>query len=469
MKGRWNSEAGYRQILQIAIPLILSQGAYSVQQFIDRMFLAWYSPDAVAASTPAGILALTIMSLFFATAAYVTTFIAQYDGAGRRERIGHVLWQGIYIALVGGVVMASLAPASPWIFAAVGHAPAVQASEVRFFTILCAGAAPGILNNALASYFAGQGRPWFILWADLAAVALTVLLDWLLIFGNLGFPRLGIAGAGYSTVAGASLATVVYVVRIFGSREGRRLGVLTGFRFDSALLARVIRYGLPTGVQVFIDLAGFTTFFLLVGRLGVVPLAATNIALNINTLAFMPMLGLGTAVSVLVGRYIGEERTDLAERSVGSAVRLALIYMTVLSLAYLLVPGLFLLPFAAEASKAAFSPIASLAQTLLRFVAFYSLFDALNIVFSSAIKGAGDTRFVMKMIITLSIGMLIIPNWIIVVVVHGSIYAAWIAATIYICTLGVVFFLRFRGGRWKRMRVIEPSVVRTEGEPTADR
>lgn len=459
MLRRWNAEAGYRQILQIAVPLILSQGAYSLQQFVDRMFLAWYSPDAVAASTPAGILTLTIMSLFFGTAGYVTTFVAQYDGAGRPERIGHALWQGIYIALVGGGVLALLAPAGPAIFGAVGHAPAVQADEVRFFHILCAGAAPGILNTALASFFAGRGKPWHILWADVAAVLLTMILDWLLIFGHLGFPRLGISGAAIATVAGSSLASVILILLIFAPRRNRIYATLKGWRPDRRLLARVIRYGLPTGIQIFIDLSGFTAFFLLVGRLGTDSLAATNIALNINTLAFMPMLGLGTAVSVLVGRHLGGQRADLAARSVSSAVRLALFYMAILSLAYLLIPGLFLLPFSAEADPVVFGPIAALARILLRFVAFYSLFDALNIVFSSAIKGAGDTRFVMLTIIALSIGVLIVPNWIIIVLLHGSLYAAWIVATTYISLLGVVFFLRYRGGKWKRMRVIEPTLV----------
>jgi len=452
---RWNAEAGYREVLRIAVPLILSQGAYSLQQFVDRIFLAWYSPEAVAAATPAGILTLTIMSLFFGTAGYVTSFVAQYDGAGRPERIGHALWQGIYIALLGGVVLALLAPAAPPIFAAVGHAPGVQANEVRFFRILCAGAAPAILNAALASFFSGRGRPWAVLWADVAAALLTVVLDWLLIFGRFGLPRLGIEGAAIATVAGSTLACLILSLLIFVPRRHRRYETLQGWRPDRVLLLRVIRYGLPTGIQIFIDLAGFTAFFLLVGRISTDSLAATNIALNINTLAFMPMLGLGTAVSVLVGRYIGEARADLAERSVSSAVRMALLYMGILSLAYLLVPGLFLLPFGAEANATTFAPIAALAKILLRFVAFYSLFDALNIVFSSAIKGAGDTRFVMLMIIVLSIGILIVPNWLIVVVLHGSIYAAWIVATTYISLLGVVFFIRYRGGKWKRMRVIE--------------
>ena len=91
------AEGGYRQILLIAFPLILSTGSWSLQHFVDRMFLAWYSPAALAASTPAGILNYTLMSLFIGTAGYVSTFVAQYIGAGRDERIGPTVWQGLYV------------------------------------------------------------------------------------------------------------------------------------------------------------------------------------------------------------------------------------------------------------------------------------------------------------------------------------------------------------------------------------
>src|SRR5271169_2838719 len=107
---RWNAEGGYRQILVIASPLILSTGSWSLQHFVDRMFLAWYSPESLAASTPAGILNYTVMSLFIGTAGYVSTFVAQYHGAGRPERIGPSVWQGIYISAIGAIAMALLIP-----------------------------------------------------------------------------------------------------------------------------------------------------------------------------------------------------------------------------------------------------------------------------------------------------------------------------------------------------------------------
>ncbi len=204
-------------------------------------------------------------------------------------------------------------------------------------------------------------------------------------------------------------------------------------------------------------MAGFTFFILLVGRLGSDNLAASNIAFNVNTLAFMPMIGFGIATSVLVGQYLGGDDPQTASRSVYSAFHLTFIYMAAVALLYFFWPDLFLMPFAAKADPARFENIRRTTVILLRFVAVYSLFDGLNIIFSSAIKGAGDTKFVMYMVLALSLGLLSIPSYLAIVVMKAGIYSAWAVASVYVIVLGGAFYLRFRGGKWKAMRVIEPA------------
>ena len=454
---RWNSDGGYRQVLVIALPLILSNGAYAVQQFVDRIYLAWYSPEAVAAATPAGILNFMIMSLFINTAAYVGTFIAQYFGAGRADRVGPTVWQGIYISIASAILLIPLIPAAGPIFNLVGHGKIVAGYEITYFRILTAGSIFAILNAALGAFYSGLGRTWPVLWVLLLSTGVNVLLDYLLIFGSFGFPRLGIEGAAIATVAASAVSTFVFAAAILLRRD-RRTYRLNDARFDWPLMRRILRFGVPSGLQIMIDMTGFTTFILLVGRLGTASLAATNLALNINMLAFMPVIGLGIAVSVLVGQHIGDGNTQLAEYSTYSGVHLALLYMVLIGAAYVLLPHLFLLPFMANADTERFADVGRQVRILLRFVAVYSLFDALNITFSSAIKGAGDTRFVVIMISVLSIGLLTVPTAIMLLVFGWGMYAAWTAATLYITSLGVVFFLRFRHGAWKKMRVIEPSL-----------
>ncbi len=461
LRGYWNNPGGFREVLKLAFPLILSTGSWSLQQFVDRMFLAWYSPEAIAAASPAGILNFTAMSLFIGTASYVGTFVAQYYGANRYNRIGPALWQGLYVAMIGGVIILSIIPLARPLFEWIGHPPDVREDEIIYFQYLCLGSAPVIASAALSSFFSGMGKTWIVMWVNITMTGINIVLDYLLIFGFMGIPAMGIKGAAIATVIAGFYNFIAYAVIVVRPSYNRVFHVLAGWRPEKELFLRLIRFGVPSGVQFLLDMAGFTAFIMIMGRLGTVNLAATNIAFNINTIAFMPMIGVGIAISVLVGQYLGKNRPDLAQRSVYSGFIVTFMYMASISALYVAAPGLFIEPFAARADQRAFEDIRGLAVILLKFVAVYSLFDTLNIIFASALKGAGDTRFVMYMIVAVSFFILVIPSYVGIVILGGGIYVGWTIASLYGIILGLAFFTRFRGGKWKSMRVIEghaPSV-----------
>ncbi|MCG6880217.1 MAG: MATE family efflux transporter [Deltaproteobacteria bacterium] len=459
LKQRWSSEGGYRQFLAIAFPLILSTGALSVQHFVDRMFLSWYSPEAIAAAMPAGMLNFCIMSLFIGTAAYVNTFVAQYFGAGRKNRIGPVVWQGIYVSALGGLGIMLLVPFSEPIFRLVGHEAAIQKLEVGYFAILCLGAGPMIASTALAGFFSGRGRTWPVMWVNILATGINLLLDYILVFGLWGFPEMGIRGAGIATVLSSVFSLLLYIPLVFRPLYDEEYHTVKGWRLEKDLFIRLLRFGFPSGVQFFLDMSGFTVFILLIGHLGTVSLAATNIAFNISTLSFMPMIGSSIAISVLVGQYLGKNQPEMATTSVYSGFHLTFAYMSVIALAYLFIPELFVLPFAAGADPAGFAEIYRLTVLLLRFVAVYSIFDTMNLVFASAIKGAGDTRYVMFAIVIASALVLVTPTYLGVVVMGWGLMASWINVSAYVIVLSIIFLIRFLGGKWKSMRVIDTSDV----------
>ncbi len=452
---RWHGESGYREVLTLAIPLILSTSAWTIQHFVDRMFLTWYSPEAIAAAMPAGILNFAVMSFFIGTAGYVSTFVAQYYGAQQYQRIGPALWQGIYISIIAGIGFLFLIPVAEPFFRFVGHDRAVQQCEVIYFQVLCFGAAPAIASSAMSGFFSGLGRTWPVMWVNVLATTVNLVLDYVMIFGKWGFVERGIQGAAIATVIAGYFGSVVYAVLLFRHQNNQQYHTLRGWRFDKALFVRLIRFGVPNGVQFFIDVMGFTAFILFMGRLGTLNLAATNIAFNINTLAFMPMIGFGIAVSVLVGQHLGNNRPDLAERGVYSGFHITFLYMASIAALYVLIPNIILLPYASQADPASFELIQQLAVTLLRFVAVYSLFDTLTIIFASAVKGAGDTRFAMLAMLCISVFVFVLPSYVALVWLNAGIYTGWIIASTYISMLGFVFLFRFLGGKWKSMRVIE--------------
>jgi MATE family multidrug resistance protein len=452
---RWQEKGGYRDILYIAFPLILSSSAWTIQHFVDRIFLAWHSPEAIAASGPAGFLNITVMHLFSGTTGYVSVFIAQYYGSKRATRIGPALWQSLYFAFAGALLILCLIPLARPFFSLVGHPPRVREYETVYFQILCVGGLPVLASAAFSGFFSGVGRTWPIMWINLSSTLINLVLDYALIFGHWGFPKMGMAGAALASVCAATLSCLAFVPLVFTQKNNLTYRMWSGKRLEKDLFIRMLRYGFPSGVQIFVDILAFTVFIFLVGRLGTVSLAATNIAFNINMLAFMPMFGTGMAVSVLVGQHLGDNRPELARYSAFSGFYLTFVYMVLLASAYLLIPDLFIRPFAARTDPEKFSEIYKTSVFLLRFVAVYSLFDAMNIIFASAIKGAGDTRFVMFMLLVLSSLFLVIPTYMAVVVFNRGLTACWVIATAYIIILGLSFFLRFLGGKWQTMRVIE--------------
>ena len=459
VRNRWRSEGGYREVLVIAVPLILSTGAWSIQHFVDRMFLSWYSPEAIAAAMPAGMVYFTVASLFMGTASFVSTFVAQYHGAERFTRIGPILWQGIYVSLLGGSVLICLIPFAKPIFNLVGHDPLVQHYEVAYFQILCLGGSPFIASSAIAGFFSGRGRPWPVMWVNTCSTVVNLVMDYALIFGKWGFPELGIKGAAIATVLSGIFSLLAFLALISTRAHSRTYHTLKGWKPEPELFGRLLRFGFPSGMQFCLEIVGFTVFILLVGRLGTISLAATNIAFNINTLAFMPMIGFGMAVSVLVGQYLGRDTPALAQQSVYSGFHMTFLYMTSIAAAYVLIPDIFVAPFAAQANPEGIGEIYRLAVILLRFVAVYSVFDTMNIIFASAIKGAGDTRFVMFMMMIISVLGLVVPAYVAIVILGYSLLIAWFIPSACVIILGFVFYLRFRGGKWKTMRVIEQPVV----------
>jgi multidrug resistance protein, MATE family len=245
----------------------------------------------------------------------------------------------------------------------------------------------------------------------------------------------------------------------------------------------LFKFGGPSGLQMFLDVAGFTAFMMIIGWIGQRELAATNIAFNLNTLAFIPVIGVGIAVSTLVGQRIGEGRPDIAEKSVRKGFVVAGGIMFAFGMLYVLAPQILLAPYeygadshAGESNAVAevasalavenaaeqenFAEVRTVVIILLRFVAIYSFFDAMAIIFGSAIRAAGDTVFSMVVTFVCAWGLLVLPTYLTWTYARENrealLFWSWIWCSVYVSALGFIYYARFRGGRWKTMSVIEP-------------
>lgn len=447
----------YKEVLRVSLPMVLSMGATTVMEFTDRVFLGNYSLNALAAATPASISSFLFTSFFLGVAGYVNVFIAQYTGSGDREGVSRSLWQGLYFALFGTFFMAGLSLFAGSIFAYIGHEPEIRQLEITYFRILCLGTGATLLGTTLSTFYSGRGLTRVVLVVNACGTLFNIPLDYALINGVWGFPELGIKGAGLATVAAWLFIALCFMFLVFTKQNIRQFNIWENRAFDPRLFMRLMRFGIPGGAQFFLDILVFTFFILMVGRIGTTELAVTNLVLSINGLSYMPMFGFSIGVSTLVGQAMGRERPEEAILFGAATVHIALTYVCLLILVFIIAPHPLIKLYLPETmSYNEQMEILAMGTILLKFVSLYLLFDSLVIILTGVLKGAGDSRFVMWSILSVGIVSLFIPIWVGITFFETGLYFAWSCVTLYLFFLFVVVSIRYRSGRWQQIKLIEP-------------
>lgn len=447
--GRWKA------ILQIAWPLIVANSFWNLQMTIDRLFLADYSTEAMGAAVAVMGVFWTPMALLQQTASYVTTFVAQYFGANRNAMIGPAVWQAIHVSVIGGVLFVGLIPFAGSVFSAMGHASTMQILEVDYFVAMCFSALPTAIVAAASGYFTGLGRTQVIMQINGVGLVANAILDYCMILGKFGFPKMGIAGAGYATAIGTAAAALYGMYLVFSDRERREYGLTTGYKWNGELMARFIRFGVPSGMQWALEGLAFTVFLIFIGRMadGSAALSASSIVVTIMMLSILPAMGVAQATSVLVGQFLGEKKPDQAERAVWAGWQVTVMYILTAGVTFVLFPGFYLSWFANKDDAEMWAKVSVIAPYLLMFVATFTISDSVNLIFSFSLKGAGDTRFVTIMALILPWPLMVLPAYLFQDR-PGAVYWAWGAATVFSIVQASVFWRRFVGGKWKQMSVI---------------
>ena len=461
----WARPCGGRELLAICLPMVVSTLSFVVMQFFDRLFLTWYSNLDLAAVVPSGALAWTSFSLPLGIAMYVTTFVAQYEGAKRPDHIGEIVWQGIWIGLICFPFFIFAGYYSPWFFEQIGHSSELVWREAKYFNALCYGSAATVIAAALESFFIGRGKTTVVMVVSILASGMNIVLDYVMIFGwSVGdqqwFMEAGIEGAGWATTLATWFKTLV-LFWLFATSDTKRFQIWTGCKFSPGPFARLMRFGVPNGFQFLVEGGAITTFILIIARISDTASAAAALAFSVNMIVFVPIFGLSIGVTTIVGQQIGDNNPHLAERVTWTAMWIGIPYTILFGLAYFLVPDWFLV--AHEIGNDEFAGVKDLAVFLLMFVAVYCLFDTVQLIFVSCLKGAGDTFFVvmftiMSSLVFLAVGFL------------GSVIGStdqfeinwwWSCLTLWISALSVAYYLRFRNGKWRTMSVIEPQFIPT--------
>ena len=468
---------GAGEVLKIALPTAAGMVSATAQQYIDGLLIArLVGTVALSAQFVAAMLAFLPMAMAQGVVSVVNTYVAQSLGAKHLTQCGRYTWQGLYLAGILGLLALPLALLAGPIMTGLAHfmtslkgaAPSEHelSLQIMYFRYMVIAGGIGIAARVVEQFFYGTHRPTVVFVSSLIAVSINLVVAYSLMVGLGGLPKLGLKGAAIGTLVGTILGFIVPLVIFFNRRNHREYQTRTSWQFRPKAMWDILRVGWPAGVQFTIDIAAWSLFAaVLVGYFGDVHKAATAAVMRYLQVSFMPAVGIGIACTALVGRYIGMGRPDLARRRVHAALAIGVAYMGVCGALFFVLRYPFLRLYVSMPgegggmSHGQIEQVVSLGATLMICAAIFQVFDAVGIVYTGALRGAGDTLY--PMVISAILGLTLIVGAGCAAIRYfphlGSI-GPWITASLYVIVLGVVMATRFERGRWEKLNLLGPGV-----------
>jgi MATE family multidrug resistance protein len=441
------ARGGIRELTTLALPVILTNLSSTLMMTTDAMMVGRLGATELGAVGYAGIWYWTVLSGFNGTGNGVQTFAAQAHGAGRPAECGGWLWQAWYtVAPAATLAMVLFALAFPALLELLGPDPALRPLAVSYAQARVFGIAGLMTGMVIAAFLRGVGDTRTPLYAMIAANVVNVGLNYCLIFGHFGFPRLGVAGSGLAT----AIAEWVYAAWLLTAV--RRPAVRQEFHTapvapDPAAMRRFLRTSIPIGGQWSLDMLAFAAFSTLVARMGALEMAASQALLSLMHLSFMQVVGVQMAVATLVGRYVGAGDPAAARRSLHSALRVGVGLSIVVAAFFVIAPELCLRLFVSDET------VLRLGAPLLAVGAAFQVADAVGVLNGGALRGAGDTRWPFVVQTLLAWGLLLPAAYVGGALLGAGLTGAWMGGVVYVAVLAAALHWRFQSGAWETARI----------------
>jgi MATE family multidrug resistance protein len=387
---RWTAE--FAALFHLGWPLIVAQLAQNLLFTTDVIMLGWLGAEALAASTLASAVIICLQLLGVGIVGAVAPLVAQARGARQIKDVRRIVRQGLWISILLAAILTPLvyniAPILLWL----GQEPALVAEAEHYAHAVCWMLLPAFGIVALRSFLAAHGATRMVLAITVAGVLLNALLNYGLIFGHWGLPRLELAGAGVSTTLVNLAMFGLMLAYVLTHRRYRRYHVLANFhRADWLHFRQLFAIGTPIGLMLVAEVGLFTSAALLQGWISAESVAAHAVALQLSALAFMVPLGLSQATTVRVGLAYGQRSREGITLAGWVSLAATLGFMSTTCALFLLLPGplvrLFLDP-----QNPANAVALTLAAQFLVVTGIYQLADGAQVIAAAALRGLGDTR-----------------------------------------------------------------------------
>ena len=446
-----------REILALATPTILTMLSQTLMWTVDTALLGRVSSLSLAAAGLGGMLTWATYSLFNNLSRITGTFVSQAHGRGDDERVTHYAWQGVYIALMTGLVLMVMGWYSHVVLPWTRNPAEVQELTYVYIKWRSLSAVSTQLVFAMMGFFQGRKDVKIPMYAGIIGNVANMILDVWLIFGWGGFdlfgrtwlamPAMGVKGAAIGTSIGTTLNALALIGWAMAPRLREKYRIHKARRPDPRAIADMIRIGLPSAWEGFIDMGGFLMFTIFVGTAGAIPLAASQITIQVLSFSFMPLWGLTTAAGVLTGNWIGAGRHDLAHHYGRQTYKLGTYYSVGLAIVLIIFRDHVFRVFSNDPA------VLALGGGLVVAAAIFQYFDGIRMLSSGILQGAGDTRYTMLVTLVLMWGGFIPLTWWLIVAREGSVITAWYGASLAYLAQGVLMWRRFESNKWRRISI----------------
>lgn len=444
-----------RQLARLSIPMIGISASRMLMGFTDFAMVSGLGTAAQAALSPASILVFAVMAIGLGAAGTVQTFASQADGRGEAREGSAYAWQGIYFALISTIFIFPIAWAMPAFYHRVGDyagtSPEVIRLQIEFSVAAVWSFTPAVICASLEGFFNGLQRGRVALVAILVSLVANAIGNYIFIYGKFGFPAYGVQGSAISTVIAWWVHALILGWVFLSSEFNRTHFTRTAWMPDIPKLLGIVRIGIPAAMQWLVEIGAWAVFLMVtLPAYGTAALAASNIAIQLLHVSFMPAGGVGMALCSLVGFSIGERRLDRAEEVTATAEKISVAYMGFIGLLFILGRRTWIGLFSADPA------VIDAGSAVLILCALVQIFDALMITYTNALRGAGDTRWpaiVMGLACwTVFVGggyavMKLAPQW--------GVAGPWITVCIYFVIVGLALRWRFRSCYWHSIQLFQ--------------
>ena len=469
-----------QEVWSLAWPTIITMTSFTVMQFIDKLMVSQVGPTEIAAQGNAGTWSFAIIATIMGVVTVVNTFVSQHLGAGHPKNGPKYPWAAGWIAAISWcIIIVPFIFIVPYIFQFIHSSPEdarLVALEIQYATYTLIGSLFLLIGRGFSQFFFGMHMPKVVTVSTIIANTVNVLANYILIFGEEGIPgllhgipgtpALGLKGAAIATMIGMFMEMIIPLAIFLGPKFNQAYCTRAAWKPCIHTMKSIFRLGWPGAVQwgnEIICWALFMTVF--VGKYGTNAMAAGWIALGFLHLSFMPAIGINVAINSIVGKYIGAGNPNIAASRARVGVGIALIYMTFCAIIFVVFRTQLMEWFVNGSSYTVIEQeeIVHLGANMLILVALFQTVDALGIVYTGALRGAGDTVWPGVITAIFSWVFIVGGGWIAVTYFPetGSI-GPWIAAASYVIIIGITMAIRFERGGWRSIDLLGNNKERLE-------